>query len=983
MSWLSWLTGRDITLTLKVYDLSGDYSTKENTRPVTRDCKFNKDMQKSEIFERVLADGRGGIELDYVFQRDELEFREIDSLLEDEKKNRGSSPIYKCIITKQLPSEMKDLEPELQKQLKANHLTSIAPALKKDGIQTLKQLSMHEFDEDAMPETHMVIKGSNLSKNRLKSLGTIHKMAKEEEEISLYSKANQRIIERYKSQDSKKATIMDSMKYFEKFMEKAEEGREKIAKEGLINRQDQEAIAKDLMTTALDNDLNVSLPTVDLSGFRSVEDFDRKLRILNASFMPKELRSAKDMVNLSGIFKGIYIDQNGHAINNDLISWKLGLEANELELAFQWPSEPFRETTSEMMTQSSSQTVDKEIEKQTSSFSKNASASGAFFAGAGIGYFSASGATSGAENKENHSESSNANGSVTQFIVRTVKIPCINIVLDDASITLAHGPMKEIRHIMRNGPENWDSEILDFFKRYGTHVSVKVTLGVARTYGAKATFSLSDTEKDRKNVLVNALDNKTSVSGGGVNPLGMGTASGATNTASNSTTGSASENKVGCNDTKVHIDDRIIANETSALSQTQTGGEFKKMVEEMGNSCWTVLDRYHSHGNLKPVWELLRICDGMDDRAKTKSFRDALQRVYVRDVIGEWIEKLKQQYSAIGGHHELYQQQCVKLENNPNMTNFAAFCKIVREFEGKSNSSPKPTIIPTITDPFTIIAIGNPGCGKSTTLNYLAQKVVFKSGIAIGSGLTSILDECTVGNITFKDTPGLNDTSKIKEAGKEISKALKIGGKTKILFFVGERSGRTEKADVTTMNLVLDAAPEIDNNYGVIVSKIDPEIAEMLKCTEHWATFLAGVFSGKCKKPCATENVQGVLMNDNAKNKKDYLVPRGEFKTLDGHPLENFIFSESLPIIDLTPNLAQEIDTACFEKKQEEIDELMKKDQSNKANIERLKKEVEEAKEKQGMWNGIGMGLKEFFKAPHLENPCTCNPMDLDAHCFC
>ena len=74
---------------------------------------------------------------------------------------------------------------------------------------------------------------------------------------------------------------------------------------------------------------------------------------------------------------------------------------------------------------------------------------------------------------------------------------------------------------------------------------------------------------------------------------------------------------------------------------------------------------------------------------------------------------------------------------------------------------------------------------------------------------------------------------------------MQIGGKTKILFFVSEDSGRTNKADVTTMNLVLEAAPEIGNNYGVIVSKIDPEIAEMLKCTENWATFLAGVFSGK------------------------------------------------------------------------------------------------------------------------------------------
>lgn len=115
------------------------------------------------------------------------------------------------------------------------------------------------------------------------------------------------------------------------------------------------------------------------------------------------------------------------------------------------------------------------------------------------------------------------------------------------------------------------------------------------------------------------------------------------------------------------------------------------------------------------------------------------------------------------------------------------------------------------------------------------------------------------------------------------------------------------------------------------------------------------MISGKCKKPCHIGNVQGVLMNDNAKYKENYLVPRGEFKTLEGRPLENFVFSESLPIIDLTPNRAQEIDTASFEKKQEE---LMKKDKSNKAKIEVLKKELE--KEKRGIWERFSTFWQEW-----------------------
>ena len=89
-------------------------------------------------------------------------------------------------------------------------------------------------------------------------------------------------------------------------------------------------------------------------------------------------------------------------------------------------------------------------------------------------------------------------------------------------------------------------------------------------------------------------------------------------------------------------------------------------------------------------------------------------------------------------------------------------------------------------EPYSIIAIGNPGCGKSTTLNYLAQQVLFKSGSSFGTGLTYQLDKRTVlltidgktAQITFCDTPGLNDARKRIAAGEAISKALKVRIKT-------------------------------------------------------------------------------------------------------------------------------------------------------------------------------------------------------------
>ena len=155
-----------------------------------------------------------------------------------------------------------------------------------------------------------------------------------------------------------------------------------------------------------------------------------------------------------------------------------------------------------------------------------------------------------------------------------------------------------------------------------------------------------------------------------------------------------------------------------------------------------------------------------------------------------------------------------------------------------------------------IIAIGNPGAGKSTVLNGLAGEILFKSGISIGDGLTYKLDERKNSRGTFLDTPGLADNTHRENAGKEISNALRKGGNFKILFFVMTESGRIVQQDVTTLRLVLDAAPEIGNRYGIIINKLPKNVAIALQNPKDGSKFLTKLFAGIPEdRRCAPSNI--------------------------------------------------------------------------------------------------------------------------------
>jgi len=117
---------------------------------------------------------------------------------------------------------------------------------------------------------------------------------------------------------------------------------------------------------------------------------------------------------------------------------------------------------------------------------------------------------------------------------------------------------------------------------------------------------------------------------------------------------------------------------------------------------------------------------------------------------------------------------------------------------------------------------GNPGTGKSTILNALLNRVVFTSGISSnGAGVTSHTTYVLDRNITYLDTPGLNDPTKKELVIKEIQNSLIEKQNYKIIFICNLNAGRVSPSDMSTINTVLSAIPETRHiDYGIIYNKL-------------------------------------------------------------------------------------------------------------------------------------------------------------------
>ena len=243
-----------------------------------------------------------------------------------------------------------------------------------------------------------------------------------------------------------------------------------------------------------------------------------------------------------------------------------------------------------------------------------------------------------------------------------------------------------------------------------------------------------------------------------------------------------------------------------------------------------------------------------------------------------------------------------------------------------------------------IIAVGNPGSGKSTLLNYLAGKINFHSGVSFGQGMTYQLDESfdVDGGVLYCDTPGLADDTLRKEAADAISQALQEGGPSKVIFFVTQQMGRVVTQDVTTIKMVLSAAPEIKDRYAIIVNQIDGAILKrMTEDKEKQNIFITKLFGGIMGDDSQIKDTGKIFFVE----RKDELTAQDDVLATDGSikGLKEFVTSK-VPIINLTPNNNIKVNANEFEMIQKQVEIMVAELGRNKELSEARFKALENSK---------------------------------------
>ena len=239
----------------------------------------------------------------------------------------------------------------------------------------------------------------------------------------------------------------------------------------------------------------------------------------------------------------------------------------------------------------------------------------------------------------------------------------------------------------------------------------------------------------------------------------------------------------------------------------------------------------------------------------------------------------------------------------------------------------------------------------------MAGESFFKSGLSIGTGLTSHLDEGSNKNGVFLDTPGLADEKLRTASGKAIYQALKKDGHYQILFFVTERNGRVLQQDATTIKLILDTAPDIGEDYGIIVNMLSKGLMKKMKENRMFKEdFVNILFAGiSAERRCPYNRVLFLGKLQELEDEDDVLVSSDHFLNEEGMTLTHFV-NNVVPTVNIRKENVSELRIQDFDKitrdletiaKEMQLKDMAWKEERRLYEEERMKKANEDQKKRQ------------------------------------
>ena len=116
------------------------------------------------------------------------------------------------------------------------------------------------------------------------------------------------------------------------------------------------------------------------------------------------------------------------------------------------------------------------------------------------------------------------------------------------------------------------------------------------------------------------------------------------------------------------------------------------------------------------------------------------------------------------------------------------------------------------------IFIGYRGVGKSTIINCLEQRVLFKSGDGYKCDLKHHLQEMDCNGITYMEICFKNDTEQIEEVAQKTNEVVKQNIKYQIFFVVETKNQEIREKDLNAIQLVLEKTKNI--SYNLIINKL-------------------------------------------------------------------------------------------------------------------------------------------------------------------